>query len=128
MSDWTDAFDLLSVAYPRWGGQFAEPRQIEAWGSLVDDIEPTRLLAAVRRIAASSKWPPTVAEIREEAGCDLPGTAERRAAAAAAATEHAAWVAEQERLATERARAALEASGVVTGRVQVAEMLRRVGR
>lgn len=126
-----EAFCLLRVAYPRWAEQLPTQELIEAWGKLVEDLESDALLVAVRRLAATSKFAPTIAEIREAAGCIDPDTAARRSASATAAAKHDAWVAEQERIAVEEARRSLRASGIDPNKTKpgsVADLLKGIGR
>lgn len=64
-----NAFKLLEAAYPRWAAAF-DRETIELWGTLVEDVPASALLDAVRRLAKTSKFPPTIAEIREAAHAD----------------------------------------------------------
>lgn len=62
--------DILGAAYPTYR-QFADPNQIaktaEAWAVLLDDCPTELVLKAVKRHCLLSKFPPTVAELRENA-------------------------------------------------------------
>lgn len=53
----------IAAYYP---GKFGHENAV-AYCSLLNDIEPELLNAAVKTLCAINKWPPTVAEIREEA-------------------------------------------------------------
>lgn len=127
MADLLDAFAVLASAYPRDFGRFSES-EINAWRSLLDDADPARVISACNTLARTNKWAPTIAEIREAAGCDDPAAVERRAASAAAASKHATWVAEQERRATEAATKSLKAAGITPQPVPIRELLEGVGR
>lgn len=86
-------FAVLSVAYPGWEF-FKRPaddiaRGMQTWATLVVDIEPEALVKAAIAHAQSSRFPPTVAELRErcvpsetvpgEAAFDLARRASRHA-------------------------------------------------
>jgi hypothetical protein len=62
--------DILSAAYPTYK-QFSDPNQIaktaETWAVLLEDCPVELVLKAVKRHCLLSKYPPTVAEIRENA-------------------------------------------------------------
>lgn len=64
------ALNVLAVAYPKWAREMATASQDgpEVWSRLLEDVDPKRLIAAAIRHAKSSKWPPTVADLR--AGVD----------------------------------------------------------
>lgn len=130
MADLLDAFAVLAVAYPRDYGRYTD-EQTELWESMLKDADPVALLAACKRLAGSSKWAPTVAEIREAAGCVDPDTAARRAASAEAAAKHDAWVAEQDRIALQRARENLQRNGIDPDNIKpvaISELLKGIGR
>ena len=62
--------DILSAAYPTYK-QFSDPNQIaktaETWAVLLEDCPVELVLKAVKRHCLLSKYPPTVAELRENA-------------------------------------------------------------
>jgi len=57
------ALAMLKDAYPR---QAIEPATLKVYAEMLSDISPEELLRVVKRIIATSKWFPTIAEIREE--------------------------------------------------------------
>jgi hypothetical protein len=67
-----EAFEILAVAFPRWEAGFEKPERCEVWGSLVADIPRDRLIPAVRLLARTSKFPPSIAEICEASGAPVP--------------------------------------------------------
>jgi hypothetical protein len=125
-----EAYALMRAVYPRWAAQ-QDADSVRLWGSLLEDVSGDSLLAALRMIAAESKWPPTIAEIREAAGCEEPGTVERREASRAAAERHAEWVEQRRQEATRRAREGLRRAGKDPDSLKpgsVAELAKGIGR
>jgi enoyl-CoA hydratase/carnithine racemase len=100
------AYAIMRGAFPRWAAQ-QTVASVEAWGELLDDIDPDLLVSAVKRLARIATFPPEVARIREEANREM-----RIQASLASAAAHERWVAEQERRATEEAEARLRAAGI----------------
>lgn len=121
------AYAVMRAAFPRWAAQ-QDKQSAQLWCDLLGDIPADALMGALKRLAMTSQFPPTVAEIREAAGCDDPAAAQRRAASAAAASKHAAWVAEQERRATEQARRNLEEAGITPRPVPIGKLLEGIGQ
>jgi len=78
----TRALAILAVAYPRFEMAKETPR---VYAELLQDIPDEVLVAAVKQHAASSKWFPSVAELRQAA-------MEIRAQAAGVLTPEQAWV------------------------------------
>jgi hypothetical protein len=66
------ALEILDIAFPRWSDRVcSSPERVEIWGELLEDVDPENLLEAVRQLAKSNKWAPSIAEIREAAGCEV---------------------------------------------------------
>lgn len=129
-SDLRDAYATMRAAFPAWATK-QDRQSVRLWGDMLGDVPGDALVSAVRALAVSCEFAPTVARIREAAGCVDPQTAARREASREAAQRHAAWVAEQERLATEQARERLERSGIDPDRmprVPISELTKRIGR
>lgn len=66
------AFRVLAAAYPKWLANFTAPEMINTWRELVDDVDGDKLVAAAKRLAMTSQWPPSVAELRQAAGAPPP--------------------------------------------------------
>jgi hypothetical protein len=119
------AYAIMRGAFPRWAAQ-QTVASVDAWGELLDDIEPDLLVSAVKRLAQSATFPPEVARIREEANREM-----RLKASRASAVAHERWVAEQERRATEKAEERLRRDGINPDEIQrtsIRELLRGIGR
>jgi hypothetical protein len=54
----------LSMFYPQWN---MPPATIQAWAELLADIPAEALHAAAKQHAVTSKWPPSLAELRQPA-------------------------------------------------------------
>ena len=71
-----DAAEMMATAYPRWWEQFERhddgQRRLELWSEMLDDVDASDLIAAVKRLCMTSRWPPSVAEIRQEARAQQP--------------------------------------------------------
>lgn len=129
-ADLARAYAAMRAAYQSWA-KLQNQDSVKLWGGMLRDADGEKLVAAVMRLAKESKWPPTVAEIREAAGCVDPETAARRAASAEAASKHAAWVAEQDRIAIEQARENLRREGIDPDNIQpvkISELVKGIGR
>lgn len=86
-------FAVFSVAYPGWEF-FKRPaddiaRGMQTWSTLVADIEPDALIQAAVAHAQSSRFPPTVAELRERCAPSAPNPGEAAFDLARRAAQHA---------------------------------------
>jgi hypothetical protein len=54
----------LAMFYPQWN---IPPATMQAWAELLEDIPADALMAAAKQHAVTSKWPPTLAELRQPA-------------------------------------------------------------
>ena len=67
LDDATMLVTTAGVLYPSWWLKLDRRTQdatFAAWASMLEDIELAPALAALKRHAATNKWPPSVAEIR----------------------------------------------------------------
>lgn len=63
----TQLVTTAGVLYPAWWLKLDKRTQeatFAAWASMLEDVEPRAGLAALKRHAATNKWPPSIAEIR----------------------------------------------------------------
>jgi len=81
-----EAFALLGEAFPSWK---PNERTVEVWYSLLKDLPPKVLRRAAIRHAQTSKYPPTIAALRELACEKIPFSSEE------------AWMLVRRRLAEE---------------------------
>jgi hypothetical protein len=69
--DILDLFSAISVLYPKseaftFGNDREKARiATEMWLALLGDLEKSLVIAALQKHALTSKWPPTVAELRQ---------------------------------------------------------------
>jgi hypothetical protein len=129
-NDLREAYATMRANFPGWASK-QDAQSVRIWGEMLNDVPGEALVSAIRSIALSSRFPPSVAEIREAAGCEDPSVVARRAASEAAAKRHEAWVAEQDRIALAQARANLRRSGIDPDNIKpvaISELLKGIGR
>lgn len=125
-----EAYATMRAAFPAWAAR-QDTRSVRIWGDMLEDVPGEALVEAIKSLAKSATFPPSVAEIREAAGCEDPELARRRAASQHAAEDHRRWVAEQGRRATEEARARLRRAGIDPDTIKpidIAELVKGIGR
>ena len=62
MTRTAEAYAILRAAYPKWS---LDGAQLVVWAKLLEDVPGDELVRAATQHARTSKWPPTVAELRE---------------------------------------------------------------